>query len=67
MSVQDPERNAAAPIGWHFWVGHTKAQIDQLAKDAGERVINVHARSAGPLLYNAVLVENTGVYARTSD
>jgi hypothetical protein len=35
------------------------------AKNAGERIINVQARSTSPLLYNAVMVNNSGVYART--
>ena len=67
MSVQDPERNATVPVGWHFWIARTKAQVYQLAKDGGERVINVQVRSTSPLLYNAVMVKNTGVYARTGD
>lgn len=62
---QDPERNATTPVGWHFWVGRTKADIDQRAKDAGERVINVQVASTDPLLFNAVMVENEGPYART--
>ena len=62
---QDPERNATTPVGWHFWVGRTKADIDQRAKDAGERVINVQVASTAPLLFNAVMVQNEGPYERT--
>jgi len=62
---QDPERNATTPVGWHFWLHRSKADIDQLAKNAGERVINVQVSSTNPLLFNAVMVENEGPYART--
>src|SRR3990170_4968587 len=64
-AVQDPERNATTPTGWHFWTGHSKAEIDQLAKNAGERVVNVNVDSTSPLRFSAVLVRNTGLYART--
>lgn len=64
-AVQDPERNATTPTGWHFWTGQSKAQIDQLAKNAGERVVDVNVDSTSPLRFSAVLVRNTGPYART--
>ncbi len=63
-AVQDPERNATTPTGWHFWVGQTKAQIDKLADQAGERVVDVNVDSVSPLRFSAVLVRNTGAYAR---
>jgi hypothetical protein len=64
-AVQDPERNATTPTSWHIWVDQTKAQIDQLALNAGERVVDVNVTSTNPLLFSAVMVKNTGVYART--
>jgi hypothetical protein len=64
-SVQDPERNVTTPTGWHFWVGQTKAQIDKRAKDASERVVDVNLDSVVPLRFSAVLVRNSGSYART--
>ncbi len=64
-SVQDPERNATTPTGWHFWVGQTKAQIDKRAKDASERVVDINLDSVVPLRFSAVLVRNSGAYART--
>lgn len=64
-AVQDPERNATTPTGWHVWVGRSKQQIDQLAKSRGERVVDVNVDSANPLRFSAVLVRNTGSYART--
>jgi hypothetical protein len=64
-AVQDPERNATTPTRWHFWVGQTKARIDQLAQGAGERVVDVNVDSVSPLRFSAVLVRNTGPYART--
>jgi Beta-lactamase enzyme family/Polyglycine hydrolase-like, structural repeat len=63
--AQDPERNATTPTGWHFWVGQTKAQIDKRAKDASERVVDVNVDSVVPLRFSAVLVRNSGPYART--
>src|SRR5262245_30971654 len=65
-AAQDPERNSTTPTGWHFWVNRTKAEIDQLAQDAGERVINVQVVSTNPLLFTAVMVKNTGPYHRIS-
>ena len=64
-AVPDPERNATAPTRWHFWVGQTKAQIDQRAQSAGERVVDVNVDSVAPLRFSAVLVRNVGPYART--
>jgi len=64
-AVQDPERNATTPTGWHFWVGQSKAKIDQLAKRSNERVVDVNVDSASPLRFSAVLVRNSGPYART--
>jgi len=62
---EDPERNATTPIGWHFWIGRSKVDIDQLAHNAGERVINVQVNSTSPLLFNTVMIKNDGPYART--
>lgn len=64
-AVLDPERNATIPTGWHFWVGQTKAQIDKRAKKAKERVVDVNVDSVAPLRFSAVLVRNSGPYART--
>src|SRR4249920_3929704 len=64
-AVQDPERNATTPTGWHFWVGQSKHKIDKYAKKAGERVVDVNVDSTSPLRFSAVLVRNTGPYART--
>jgi hypothetical protein len=64
-AVQDPERNAAVPTGWHVWIRQSKADIDQLALNAGERVVNVQVASTSPLLFTAVMVKNIGPYART--
>jgi ABC-type glycerol-3-phosphate transport system substrate-binding protein len=64
-AVQDPERNATTPTRWHFWVGQKKSKIDQLAKNAGERVVDVNVDSVTPLRFSAVLVRNSGPYART--
>ena len=64
-AVQDPERNATTPTGWHFWVGQSKAKIDQLAKRSSERVVDVNVDSVSPLRFSAVLVRNSGPYART--
>jgi Beta-lactamase enzyme family/Bacterial tandem repeat domain 1 len=66
-AVPDPERNATTPVGWHVWTGQTKAAIDQLAQNAGERVVNVQVVSTSPLLFSAVMVANSGAYARTGD
>ena len=63
--TEDPERNATTLTGWHFWTGRSKAEIDQLAKNAGERIVNVQLTSSNPLLFNAVMVNNSGPYART--
>ena len=64
-AVQDPERNATTPTRWHFWVGQKKSKIDQLAQGAGERVVDVNVDSVTPLRFSAVLVRNSGSYART--
>ena len=64
-AVQDPERNATTPTRWHFWVGQSKSRIDQLAQSAGERVVDVNVDSVTPLRFSAVLVRNSGPYART--
>jgi Beta-lactamase enzyme family/Polyglycine hydrolase-like, structural repeat len=64
-AVQDPERNATTPTGWHFWVGQTRVKIDQLANQAGERVVDVNVDSVNPLRFSAVLVRNSGLYDRT--
>jgi beta-lactamase family protein len=64
-AVQDPERNATTPTGWHFWVGMTKTKINTLANQAHERVVDVNIDSTSPLRYSAVLVRNAGPYART--
>jgi len=66
-AVEDPERNATTPIGWHFWTGRSKEEIDQLAQNSGERVINVQVDSTSPLRFSVVMVKNTGLYARTGD
>jgi hypothetical protein len=63
-AVQDPERNSTTPARWHFWVGQKKSKIDELAQNAGERVIDVNVDSVTPLRFSAVLVRNSGVYAR---
>ena len=64
-AAQDPERNATTPTRWHFWVGQNKSKIDQLAQNAGERVVDVNVDSVTPLRFSAVLVRNSGTYART--
>jgi hypothetical protein len=64
-AVQDPERNATTPARWHFWVGQKQSKIDQLAQSAGERVVDVNVDSVTPLRFSAVLVPNSGTYART--
>jgi hypothetical protein len=64
-AVQDPERNATTPTGWHLWVGQTRVKIDKLANQAGERVVDVNVDSVTPLRFSAVLVRNAGPYART--
>jgi Beta-lactamase enzyme family/Bacterial tandem repeat domain 1 len=64
-AVQDPERNATTPTRWHFWVGQTKSQIDKRAEKARERVVDVNVDSVTPLRFSAVLVRNSGPYART--
>jgi Beta-lactamase enzyme family len=64
-AVQDPERNATTPTRWHFWVGQKMSRIDQLAQGAGERVVDVNVDSVTPLRFSAVLVRNSGIYART--
>jgi hypothetical protein len=61
----DPQRNATTPVAWHFWIGRTKAEIDELAANADERVVSVQVVSTSPLLFSAVMVDNTGAYART--
>ena len=66
-AVQDPERNATTPTRWHFWVGQKKSKIDELAQNAGERVVDVNVDSVTPLRFSAVLVRNSGTYARTGD
>ena len=66
-AVQDPERNATTPTRWHFWVGQKKSKIDELAQKAGERVVDVNVDSVTPLRFSAVLVRNSGTYARTGD
>src|SRR5262249_34425455 len=66
-AVEDPERNATTPIRWHCWTGRSKEGIDQLAQNADERVINVQVDSTSPLRFSAVMVKNTGPYARTGD
>lgn len=63
-AVTDPERNATRPTRWHFWVGQTKAKIVQRANQSGERVVDVNVDSATPLRFSAVLVRNSGPYAR---
>jgi hypothetical protein len=64
-AAQDPERNVTTPTGWHFWVGMTKTKINKLANQAQERVVDVNVDSTSPLRYSAVLVRNSGPYART--
>src|SRR6266540_2476505 len=63
--VQDPERSATTPTGWHVWIGQSKADLDKLAQDSGERVVNVQVVSTSPLRFSAVLVKNVGLDART--
>src|SRR6266540_3941160 len=63
--VQDPERSAPTPTGWHVWIGQSKADLDKLAQDSGERVVNVQVVSTSPLRFSAVLVKNVGLDART--
>jgi hypothetical protein len=63
--VQDPERSATTPTGWHVWIGQSKADLDKLAQDSGERVVNVQVVSTSPLRFSAVLVKNAGLHART--
>src|SRR6266496_1639400 len=62
--VQDPERSATTPTGWHVWIGQSKADLDKLAQDSGERVVNVQVVSTSPLRFSAVLVKNVGLHAR---
>lgn len=64
-AVQDPERDGTTPTGWHLWIDRNKADIDQLAQNAGERVVNVQVTSTSPLRFSAVMVKNTGTYTRT--
>ena len=63
-AVQDPERNATTPTGWHFWVGQTRAQIDSSrTRRESESWTSTSTRSV-PVRFSAVLVRNTGTYAR---
>jgi hypothetical protein len=64
-SVGDVERDATAPTSWHYWVGKSKAEIDRLARAAGDRVVNIQVRALSPgPRFNAVTVKNTGPYGR---
>ena len=63
-AAEDPERNGAAPTGWHWWHGQTPAQIDQREEDAGERVISISPDNSWATRFSVALVRNEGSYAR---
>ena len=65
-AVQDPERNATTPTRWHFWVGQ-KSRRSTSSPERRGRVVDVNVDSVTPLRFSAVLVRNSGTYARTGD
>jgi Beta-lactamase enzyme family/Polyglycine hydrolase-like, structural repeat len=67
VQVQDPERNATTPVASHIWVDRTKAQLDALAQEVGERVVDVQVTSTSPLKFTGITVKNTGPYARSGN
>lgn len=61
--VPDPDRESTARTGWHWWLNQS---IDQLeAKRAsGERIIDLEWSPTQPGTFDAILVQNSGVYQR---
>ena len=61
-AAEDPERNTAAPTGWHWLFDRSPADIERLERDAGARVISIDSDGGGR--FSAALVDNSGPYRR---
>ena len=63
-AVPDPERDATAQTGWHWYHGLTAAQVTQRLAADGDRVVDVEVQSASPHRFTVATVRNEGVYKR---
>ena len=66
-AAEDPERNASAPTGWHWWRGQSPTQLEQREQAAGERVIALNVDDSHGNRLSATLVKNSGAYQRDGD
>lgn len=63
-AVPDPERNATAPTGWHWYYGLSAAQVKQRYAAHGDRIVDLEVQSTSPHRFAVATVRNTAVYAR---
>lgn len=63
-AVPDPERNATAQTGWHWYHGLTAAKVKQRLAADGDRIVDVEVQSASPYRFAVATVRNEGVYKR---
>ena len=64
-AAPDPERNGTSVTGWHWRLNQSKEALSSFAQEQGERVFSIEVESVSPERFSAVLVKNTGAYARS--
>lgn len=64
LKAADPDRNSTVPTGWWWWKHRTEAQINA-QRDQNRRIIDLEWSPTNDGRFDAVFVENSGVYERT--
>lgn len=64
--TEDADRNSPVGTGWNYYYGQSAANLSALA-GSGKRIINVEvsSMSGDTPLFDAIMVTNTGDFART--
>ena len=62
--VPDPERDATAQTGWHWYHGLTAAQVQQRLAADRDRIVDVEVQSTSPYRFAVATVRNEGAYKR---
>lgn len=63
-AAPDPERNATARTGWHWYHGLSAEQVKQRYREHGDRIVDLEVHTTAPLRFAVATVRNEGVYRR---
>ena len=64
-AVPDPDADSTTPTGWAWWLDRTPTELENI-RQTGLRIIDLEPSPSAPGTFDAVLVANTGTYARSN-